>query len=223
MFLSLVELDEHPWVTDEQSKKNIRFIIISRSLFREIGCPVNTPACFLTGWTFTDVICIWPLNFHLPWQHSRTRFFFSSLRISSEPFQKLGDRSSLNLCVPCFSDVHMLVSFHNYYIFQLLYHSDLHSPPRLCHFSLNLPSFSPPFMSPASDDPAADWWVFADCYTGCNNTGLHPTNPYPRLQMVGLCNWTFASQLILFKGCSKDIHNICRLRKRDSTLFINNI
>lgn len=182
---------------------------------------------FLTGWSFTDVICIWPLNFDLPWQHSRILFFFF-LRISSEPFQKLGHRSSFNRFVPCFSDVHILVSFHNYYIFHLLYHSDLHSPPRLCHFSLSLPSFSSPFMSPASDNPSADWWVFADFYTSCNNTGIHSTNPYPLLQMVGFqldffYGVSFASQLIVFKECSKDIHNICHLRKTDSKLFIYNI
>lgn len=115
-------------------------------------------------------------------------FFF--LCISSKPFQKLGHRSSFNLFVLCFSVVHTLVSFHNYYIFHLLYHSDLHFPPRLCHFSLSLPSFSPPFMSPASDNPSADWLVFADFYTGCNNMGKHSTNIYPLLQMVALSNWT---------------------------------
>lgn len=164
---------------------------------------------FLTGWSFTDVICIWPLNFDLPWQHSRILFFFF-LRISSEPFQKLGHRSSFNRFVPCFSDVHILVSFHNYYIFHLLYHSDLHSPPRLCHFSLSLPSFSSPFMSPASDNPSADWWVFADFYTSCNNTGIHSTNPYPLLQMVGLSNWTsfMGCHLHRSSSCSKSVPRI---------------
>lgn len=149
---------------------------------------------FLTGWTFTDVICIWPLNFYPPWQHSRTLFFFF-LRILSAPFQKLGHRSSFSLFVPCFPVVHILVSFHNYYIFHLLYHSDLHSPPRQCHFFLSLPTLSPPFMSPASDNPSADWLVFVDFYTGCNNTGKHWTNTHPLLQMVALSNWTS------FMGC----------------------
>lgn len=79
MFLSLAQLNDHSWVNDEQSKKNIRFIIIRRSFVlikKLLSKYFSVPVAFLISWTFTNVICIWPVNFYPPRQHSSILFFF---------------------------------------------------------------------------------------------------------------------------------------------------
>lgn len=112
---------------------------------------------FLIGWTFTDVICIWPVNFYPPALLSSTPAYYSFFSLHFiRTFSKARSQGFVQSLCTCFLVMHILVFFQNYYIFHLFYQSDLRSPPRLCHFFLSLPSFSPSLMSPASDNPSAD-------------------------------------------------------------------